>query len=561
MRFRTRSSAFRASLCLAIALIGVACSDSDTSGGSDSTSASPTAAETTTAELSPTTDAPAEPFEFTVSLSEPTAIDPALIIDTEGLHVARLLFDTLVTLSPDLEVVPGVATAWSVSEDGRTWTFELNPEAAYSDGVPVVAADFAFAFARVADPDLAAPSSYQGLPIAGWADVNNAEPSGAIGDQPISGVVALDDHTLAVSTEEPFALLPKVLTYPVFAPVRQDLVDTEDKAAAFFDLPVGNGRYMMSEPWSHNEGITLVRNAAYQGEPGRADTIEFRIYSDMQTGVTDLEAGQLDLARLLPPPAVGPARESFPDTYISTRTGVLSYIGFPANVAPWDNPDIRLAFSLAIDREAIAERIYEGTASPATGVVPTLAPGALAGVCDACEYDPVRAKELFDAAGGVPGNSIVVYDIADDGMEALEPILNSWTEVFGIEIEVRSFEFGQFLEETAPGNAVGPFELGWAWDYPSGYSFLSPLFESTSDVNNLGWSDPAVDDLLRQAREASSEEEALEFLGEAQRLIEAAVPIAPVTFIDEVGVHSDDIENVIVDATGVWRLELVEPAS
>lgn len=529
------------------AVLAAACSDSDKSEPPS--------------ESSPSSEATAEPFSFSVSISEPSSIDPALNADIEGGQITRLLVETLVTLTPDLQLAPGVATEWSLGDDGVTWTFLLNPDAAYSDGRPVVAADFEFAFARSADPDLAAVPSYQGLPIAGWADVLEGEPSGSVGDVPVSGVAAVDDHTLTVTTDGPFALLPKVLTYPIFAPLPADFVDTEELAAAFLDQPIGNGPYMMAEPWQHNEGITVVRNPHYAGTPGRADSIEFRIYGDALTAYKDFEANAVDIARTIPPEAIAPAREAYPDTFVVTHAALLSYIGFPSNVAPFDNPDIRLAFSLAIDREAIADRVYEGTASPATGMVPSLAPGALDGVCDACNYDPERAKDLFEGAGGVPGNSIVVYNISDDGTASLDPILNSWRELFGIEIEVRSFEFGQFLDETAPGKPIGPFELSWVWDYPSGYSFLSPLFESTSGVNNFGYADAEFDETMRLAREAADEEAGLPYLAEGQRIVEADMPLAPVTFSDDVGVHSARITNVVVDAGALWRLELVAPAS
>ena len=509
------------------------------------------------------TDAPAttdDEFSFSIGLSEPATIDPGLTQEVEGAHVIRLLFEPLVTLTPDLELRPGVATAWSVADDGVTWTFDLDPAASFSDGRPVVASDFAFAFARAADPDLASPASYQGLPIAGWEEVSVSEPSGAVGDEPVSGVTAVDDHTLTIETVEPFALLPKVLTYPLFAPIAPEYVEGDEQAAAFAEQPIGNGPYMMSEPWQHNEGITVVRNPGFHGTPGGADRIELRIYSDSLTAYKDLEAGALDIARLLPAEAVEDAKGSFPDQFIGKETGTLGYIGFPTNVAPFDDPDIRLALSLAIDREAIAERVWSGTVAPATGMVPTIVPGALPGTCDACAYDPERAKALYDAAGGIPGNSMVVYDIADDGRENLDAILNSWRDVFGLDIEVRSFEFAQYLEETAPGVPVGPFELGWVWDYPSGYSILSPLFESNSGANNLSYANPAFDELMSQAREAADEEAGLEFLSEAQRLVEADLPLAPVSFANESGVYSDRLANVMVDAGSLWRLELVTPA-
>ena len=475
----------------------------------------------------------------------------------EGAQVTLLLFETLVTLSPDLELTPGVATDWGVGDDGVTWTFNLDPAATYSDGRPVVASDFAFAFARSADPDLASPAAYQGLPIDGWADVNEAEPNGEVGDTPISGVTAVDDHTLTVVTDGPFSLLPKVLTYPIFAPIAPDYVDTPDKAAAFADRPTGNGMYAMSGPWEHNVGITVVRNPSFHGTPGVADQIEFKIYSDQATAYRDFEAGNVDIARNIPPELIGPALSDHPDEFLETQTAILGYIGFPTSVAPFDNPDIRTAFSLAIDREAIAERVYSGTQSPATGMVPMQVPGALQETCDACTYDPDRAKALFEAAGGVPGNSIVVYDISDDGQEDLDPVLNSWRDLFGIDIEVRSFEFAQYFDETAADKVAGPFELGWVWDYPSGYSFLSPLFESTSGVNNFGYANADFDAELAKVRTAKDEESGLPFLAEAQRIVESEMPLAPVLFANDLGVYAPKLSNVVVDAGAIWRLHLI----
>ena len=580
-----KSTALRAMLTCCLAASAVSCASNGSA--TDPTTASSaaitvaettvaTAAEPTTTEL-PTTaaSADAEPTGssadadadadagrngFSVGIGEPPAIDPGLAQDVDGAQVTRLMFVPLVRLDPELNVVPGVASEWSVAEDGLTWTFELDPDATYSDGRPVVADDFVHAFARLADPDFEAVSAYQGLPIAGWADVNGAEPSGEIGDVEVAGVTAVDDSTLTISTEAPFGLLPKVLTYVAFAPIPRDFVADDDAAATFADYPVGNGPYMMGAPWDHGNSISLVRNPNFAGEPGIADTITFQIYTDSQLQFAAFEAGDLDIARGLTSNALATVQNKYADRFVSTATGTLTYIGFPTNIAPYDNPDIRRALSLAINRDTIATGAFASTQRAATGMVPSQVPGALQETCDACTFDPVLAKQLWDAAGGLPGNTMVVYDIADDGTGGLDPILTSWRETFGIEIEVRSFEFGEYLDETAPGKPVGPFELGWSWDYPSGYSFLSPLFESTSDINNLLWSNSEFDALLKSARTAPTEVAGLTFLTEAQSIVEAEMPMAPILFANDLGVYSERLSNVLVDATGIWRLELVEVA-
>lgn len=506
------------------------------------------------------TDAATTGRQFSVGIGEPPAIDPGLIQDIEGGNVTRLLFVPLVRLDTELEVVPGVAKEWSVADDGVTWTFELDPDAVYSNGRPVVADDFVHAFARFADPDFEAVSAYQGLPIAGWADVNGAEPSGKIGDVDVAGVTAVDDSTLTITTEAPFGLLPKVLTYVAFSPVPRDFVADDESAASFVESPVGNGPYKMAEPWDHGKSISLVRNPNFAGEAGVADAITFQIYSDSESQFAAFEAGDLDIARGLTSDTLATVQANYADRFVSTASGSLTYIGFPTNIAPYDNPDIRRALSLAIDRDAIATGVFASTQRSATGMVPSQVPGALQETCDACTFDPVLAKQLWDAAGGLPGNTMVMYDISDDGSEGLDPILTSWRATFGIEIEVRSFEFGEYLDETARGKPVGPFELGWVWDYPSGYSFLSPLFESTSEVNNLLWSNPEFDALLESARTAATEKEGLPFLTQAQSLVEEEMPLTPILFANDLGVYSEHVSDILVDASGMWRLEMVDIA-
>jgi len=306
-------------------------------------------------------------------------------------------------------------------------------------------------------------------------------------------------------------------------------------------------------------GITVERNESYRGTPGVADRIEFRIYADTQTAYREFEAGNLDITRVVPAERITDAR-ALGERFLSTPIGALSYIGLPTAVAPFDNVDYRRALSLAIDREAISERVYQGTFAPATGMVPSAVPGALSEPCDVCTFDAERARELFERAGGAVGDAIVLYDISDDGPEFIEPIINSWREVLGLEVEVRSFEFAQYLEETAADALEGAFELGWVWDYPSGYSILSPLFQSDSGSNNLSWANEEFDALMADVRVAPDEKSALPILQEAQTLVESEVPLIPVLFANDLGAHSERLSNVQVDAGGLWRLELVEVA-
>lgn len=560
-----RSRAFPVVLAFVLTALA-ACSDGETD--SSATATSPPSASASDAPVpslaAASTEAPSSSESadaggsFSVNIGEPVSIDPAQTSEIEGSHVIRLLFEPLVKLDRDLNVVAGAATDWSLGDDGVTWTFELDPAGKFSDGTPVTAADFAFAFARAADPDIASASAYQGLPISGWADVMEGEPSGAFGDEPVAGVTIVDDLTLTIATDEPFALLPKVLTYTTFAPVQQAAVATEEDQAAWLDQPIGNGPYMMSEPWNHQVGISLVRNPNFHGASGVAAQIDFKIYADNHTAFVDFQAGNLDIARTVAGGDITTAREQYAATFMSTPAAVLTYWGIPTSTPPYDDPDLRLALSLAIDREAVAERVNQGTTTPADGLVPSQAPGNWDNACEACEYDPERAKELFEQTAGFADNTMIVYDIADDGRAVLEPVVNSWTEVFGVEIEVRSLPWAEYLEAIDGGQSEGPYELGWVWDYPSAYSMLSPLLESTSDANELAWANPEFDELMELTRTAPDEQTGLEHLEQAERIAIEELPLIPYQFSNEVAVHSDRVGNVFEDAGALFRLEDVE---
>jgi oligopeptide transport system substrate-binding protein len=562
-----------AACTVVLALALAACSDdSGDSGDSSAASDAPAAASTVASDATepasdatepasdatePATDPAGSGGSFSVSISEPSALDPALAQEVEGAQVVRLLFTTLTTLTPELELVPGVATEWSVADDGVTWTFELDPAATFSDGTTVDAGDFVYAIARTADPDLAAPAAYQGYPITGWADVLEAEASGAVGDVPVAGVTAVDDDTLQIVTDAPFSLLPMLLTYPVFAPVPSELADDPAAAEAFAEQPIGNGPYVMAEPWQHNESITVVRNDSFAGPAGVADEIEFRIYSDLLTAYRDYQAGSLDIVRGLPPEEFQAAKDTYGELFFQTPLAALNYIGLPVGRAPFDNVDFRMALSLSIDREALVDRVLQGAVESAGSYVPPQVPGASDTACEACVYDLELAQEHFAASGVEPGTTIVLYDIADDGQAVIEFLTNTWADAFGLEIEVRSFEFAQFLEETAADKVEGPFELGWVWDYPSGYSMLQPLFASGSGANNLSYASEEFDALMTQIETSTDPAEVPGLLNEAEQVVLADLPMLPLSFGRETTVHAERISGLQVDAGALYRLELV----
>jgi oligopeptide transport system substrate-binding protein len=560
-------------LAVATLLLGACSSSSDDSADTiataDSSAADTTPTETTPAETTAATPtaaaAPAKPSAnpaanpdatFSYGTAEPAGIDPALVGDAYGFELMTQVFDGLTAIGPDLAVVPAVATSWTRSDDGRTWTFTLGTTSKFSNGRTVVASDFATAFNRAADPDLASPSSYQGLPIEGWEAVMSAKASGAVGDQPISGVKVVDDTTMSITTTEPFTLLPKVLTHPIFSPVPGEELDTPDKAKAFAERPIGNGPYQLAAPWERTKRIVLERNAE-SSTPGGVARIEARFFTSTETAYRSVQAGELDASEV-PANLLAQARKDTPDLLAGGPLPAISYFGFRTATKPYDNAELRRAISLAIDRATIAETF--GGVGLTTFVAPSTP--LVNSTCDAVTFDPAKAKELYAASGGLPGDVIEVsYPAGGPDEPAIKAAFNDLRNNLGLEVKITTMEFAPFVEALNGGTLAGLHAIAWVWDYPSAYSFLSPLHESTSSSNATQYKNPAFDEQMAAIRTSADEAAGAPAIGKALEMLCTDMPIVPLFSPDRILAHRAGISGLGVDGIGAITLGSVTVAS
>lgn len=530
-------------LLIVVALFAAACGGG---GGGDSSSATSAPAGG---------EPPKQGGTIRVAGAEPEAIDPAFIESTTGWSVARLLFEPLVRYDADKNIVPAAAASWEVSDDRTVYTLHLRDDLTFSNGEPVTAEDFAFEFRRVADPDTASPNADPNLPIVGMADAVASETDGIIGNVALAGVEATNPTTLVVRTTEPSALLLSQLTQAV--PVPANLVDSEAKAQQYAEAPIGNGPYQMAQPWDHNVDIVLERNPTFSGTPGIADRIELEIFADDATGYRETQAGNIDISSV-PLSELASAKTEFADRYVETASGAGIYIYFPLDVAPYGDADLRRAVSLSIDREALAERVLNGTALPGTNLVPDSAQGAKPDACPDCRYDPDEAKRVFDESTAAGLTELTAYYPAGADLdEAAKTIGNDIRAALGVDVVFQAVEFGQLLEMMAQG-IDGPYGSGWQPEDPSAYEYLAPQLETGAPDNDVGYSNPEFDELMQKARTASSTEELNEALGDAQVIVGRDLPLVPLVFPNFVVVHTSAVRNVHFDPFGYLLLEQVE---
>jgi oligopeptide transport system substrate-binding protein len=443
-----------------------------------------------------TTDLPDVPGKpggvFRMGITEPTAIDPYNVQESEGATVNKALFTGLVDVKPNGDVIPGVATTWTPNSDCTQWTFALKPGTTFSNGEIVDAAAFKRGWTRTAAKASASEVSYHLDEVAGYAQLQD----GSATD--FSGVDATDPNTLKVALTKPDCEFELRTMHPVASPVPTVAGSTDNKA--YNDEPIGNGPFKMAGPWQHDVGIKLVRNDTYGAGPkANLDEVDITITGadqGVQQEYDGFNNGQFDWARM-PTPVIAQARAANEpkNQWISKRTAGIDYLMTMDTTAPLNSADARKAISMAIDRNAIAQGVFQGSKVPATALVPASFTGAYqAGVCDACTYDPAKAKELAQKAGLVPGTTVnFQFNTGAGHDEWTAAVKQQLEQNLGVKVNYGGVPFTDMLENERQSGASGMFRSSWGADYPTPGNFLGPLL-ATSSIGAASPSDPATGD-------------------------------------------------------------------
>ena len=430
--------------------------------------------------------------------SDPPTLDPHITTDSTSAVIINEVFGGLVTINPEIEIVPDLAEDWDISPNGKVFTFRLRQDAKFHDGRLVVAEDFRWSLERAADPLTESPVADLYLAdILGVADKLSGK------TQSIRGLRVIDDHTLELTIDAPKSYFLAKMTYPTGFVVDRQNVEGNKNDWVF--EPNGTGPFRL-ERYEIGETIILGRNDLYHLGPPFLDTVEFILsggdpmlmYENDEIHLTGL--GLADLERVQDPD--NPLRAELATAPPSFS---VSFIGLNVNEPPFDDPKFRLALNYAVNKKEIATSALSDLVVPAVGVIP---PGFPSYNTDlkGYGYDPEKAKRLLSESrygadtGSIPRITLSIAGNfgASVGLD-MEVMLRSWEETLGVEVEIQQTEWATFLQDLHK-RRFQMFAIGWSADYPDPQDFLDILFHSESSNNWGGYSNREVDSLLEKAR-------------------------------------------------------------
>ncbi len=466
---------------------------------------------------------PPAPHPLRLRWLEPSTLDPALSPDNHTSCVLMQLFSGLVTLTPKMNIVPDVAQSWDLSEDGRRYTFHLRGDNRWSDGAPVTARDFEYAWKRVLDPATRSPSAHFLHDIRGARAFHRGE-----GTSDAVGVRALDEATLLVELEEPSGYFLQLLVRPDYYPVPRHAIKAHGAAWTELTHFVTNGPFRL-ERWRRNEQLILARNPDYHGRfGGNVSQVTLFSLTDWSTRLQMYEENELDLLGIgfCPPEQRQAIRVQHAEAYVPFPILESCYLAFDVNRAPFDDVRVRRAFTLATDRETLAEQVLQGYVAPALGgLLPHGMPGHSPDI--GLPYDPERARRLLVEAGYPGGRGFpAVNALAFDAVEARVAYLTSqWRDILGVQVTWQAPKWTTFVHKlkSEPNHLVYAM---WVADYPDPDNFLRV---SRAEIWP-GWRDARYERLVTEAGRAMDQEERMRLYRQADAILVAEAPIMPLTY-------------------------------
>jgi len=526
-------------------------------------------------------DAPAEDQLVTLDTvvsSEPPSLDPSIATDNTSITFIRQMFLGLTGFDENANVVPELATEWSVSDDGLTWTFNMrddrfwykrNDDGTFEELRPITAQDVAFGVKRLLNPETAADYAYVLYIIEGAEDYN----SGNVETPDEVAVTAVDDTTVQFTLTEPAAYFPSIAAMWITFPLPQEAIDEHaDKWIEPGNI-VTSGPYSL-QSWDHGASIYLEKNPLWHGaDEVQIDVFGGPILEEASTALAMYENNEIDIMADPGWPAPGADMDRIKadpnlseELFIAPRLCTY-YYGFINTKPPFDNMLVRKAFASAIDRQSVIDFVTKGDQTPAHSFAP---PGVFGNVADNMEIGAymvegeyadrlANAQEWIAEAGYPEGegiDAVLMHNTSEDHAAIAQAVQAMWQEAFPqATITIQNMEWGTYLDTIDPKAPLEEkphiYRLGWCADYPDNNNFLREVFSAKSGNNSAMFDNPEFEDYLQQAALESDPDVRKElYVKAADIMFNQEAAIAPIYYYTYVRLYKPWVNPVISPVTG-----------
>lgn len=513
---------------------------------------------------------------FTVQYgSNPETLDPALNSAIDGANTIITIFEPLLLINENNEVVGGQAESWETSEDGLTWTFTMRDGLKWSDGTDLNAKDFEYSFKRMVDPNTAAPYAETCLGMidgfeeaAGFPDADG-NPTAEPNPDALNVKASDDGKTLTIVLSYPCSYFDKMAAFATMSPVQQATVEANgDSWCTSPDTFVSNGPYMITD-WTPSERIVLTKNPNYVGGWDSSkivsDTITLLLLEDSSASYAAYNSGEAVLVKDVPTdeiPSLTKAEDGG-DFYVDTILGTY-YVSLNLQRDAFKDAKVRKALSLAIDRDYVANTIMQGTYSAADSIVgPGIVDesgyfhdnGNAPYISADYEANLAEAKKLLEEAGYPNGEGYptIEYSTNDAGYHVplAEYLQQAWGDL-GITLTINKMEWSSFT----PARRAGEYDVarnGWVMDYNDPSNMLD-LFCSGNGNNDGKYANPDFDAAIDASRVADSAEHFAQ-LHKAEDILMEDMGCLPIAYYNDYWLQSPTLKGTWHSPYGYWYLQ------
>ncbi|WP_428416966.1 peptide ABC transporter substrate-binding protein [Phocicoccus schoeneichii] len=500
--------------------------------------------------------------ELNVSItSDPPAFHPALATDTTSGAILASAFEGLTRLDAKGEPTEGMAEKVEVSEDGKTYTYTLR-DAKWSNGDPVIAQDFEFAWKWALDPENAADYAYQLYYIVGAEEYNNGE-----GSADDVGVKVIDEKTLEVTLVNPTPFFDELTAFYTYFPVNSKLAEEnpdwyKDPSGEDF---VGNGPFNLDE-FASADHITLSKNDNYWDKDNVAlDKVNISMIESEATALKEYQAGNLDYLGAPFNTIDLNALDGFKEDgtlNVSDQAGTYMIV-FNTKDEILGNKNIREALTIAIDRQGLIDNVTKGEQKPGSGLVPLTMTGfeEPADYFKSNDIEAAKAaleKGLTELGLDSPADLKIKlsYNTSEAHAAIMQFVQQGWSKNLGIDVSLDNSEWQVYLEQLDAGEYQAG-RYGWIGDFNDPINFLE-IYKRDGGNNQTGWTNEEYTNLLNQVATETDEAARTQYMKDAEEILMSEFPISPIYFYTNLSVKQDSVKNMEADPMGNVQLKYVD---